>query len=85
MNEKVSRNLNNHCINGNSNSNSRQAKFIGYFINNRSSFFKYNIKVVNIIQINDHDANNSNIISTKFEQKIKYNLKENVRMVKKNN
>lgn len=69
--------------NGNGNSSTRRQKFISFFINNRSGHYEQCTTRKKIIQVDVDDTEADDTINTLIRQKIKYNLREKVRDVKK--
>ena len=69
--------------NGNSNSNIKCFKFINFFVNIRSSYFKQLITTKVIIQVDINNIEVNNTVNILFEWKVEYNLRKKVREAKR--
>ena len=62
---------------------SKCLKFISFFFNNRSGHSEQLTTTIEMIQVNLDDTKADDTMTTPFEKKMKYNLREKVKKVKR--
>ena len=82
IHKSVAQNLGN-LSNKNRSSKIRPLIFISFFVTNRSDYFEQFTIIMKMIQITLNYTKANNIVNTLFRLKIKYNLREKIKKVKK--